>query len=97
MMSPAIIASIFKSMGLDMDQMRAAWEGLVGRVNGFENLLTTQTKAIMALNESVGEMNNRLEAMRLKLDADAVGETPISVVIAENLNLEAKHGEGQDQ
>lgn len=85
-MNPAILTSIFKSLGIDPNQFKEAWEGFTKKIDHFDMLLNQQTVAINNLSAQV-------ELLRQKIDPDAVGDTPIANIIAEK--LEATNGESQ--
>lgn len=85
-MNPAILTSIFKSLGIDPNQFKEAWEGFTKKIDHFDTLLNQQTVAINNLSAQV-------ELLRQKIDPDAVGDTPIANVIAEK--LEATNAESQ--
>lgn len=84
MLNPSIVTSIFRSLGIDPMQFKTTWEGFIDKISDFEILLQHQTDAINNLSDEVARL-------RLKIDPDAVGETPIGGVIA--TYLEQQNGQ----
>jgi hypothetical protein len=109
--SPSILTSVFKSLGIDPAQFQATWTGFIGQIARFDALLQEQTSAIKAMIAAqehdtdyiagkVDTISYQLEALRIKIDPDYVAETPIGDAIIAKMHdphipLEAINGEAQ--
>ena len=95
MISPAIAASIFKSLGFDPEAFKKILEGFISKIDEWDKVFARNTDQmenlyarVTLIDASLQEISQKIDFMRAKLDPDFVGDTPITDYIAAKLEHE---------
>lgn len=82
MISPAIAASIFKSLGFDPDAFKKIIEGFMSKIDEWDALFKQNTKRQEDHISMTEQLTIKMDLLRAKIDPDFVGETPIGDFLA---------------
>ncbi len=82
MISPAIAASIFKSLGFDPDAFKKIIEGFVSKIDEWDALFKRNTQRQEEHIAMTQELAIKFDLFRSRVDPDSVGETPIGDFLA---------------
>lgn len=88
MISPAIAASIFKSLGFDPEAFKKILEGFISKIDDWDALFKRNTQRQEDHIAMTEQLAIKIDLMRARVDPDFVGDTPITDYIAAKLEHE---------